>query len=46
MSRGFGDIYPNTIPSELCDFEKERQLFAQQGSCVEKCPHLMSYGKM
>lgn len=45
MSRGFGDIYSNTIPSELYDFENGRQLRAQQGSCVEKkCPHLMSYG--
>lgn len=45
MSRGFGDIYSNTIPSELYDFENRRQLRAQQGSCVDKkCPHLMSYG--
>lgn len=44
MSRGFGDIYSNTIPSELYDFEKGRQLFVQEGFCVEKCPHLMSYG--
>lgn len=36
MSRGSGEIYSNTIPSELYDFEKERQLCAQQGSCVEK----------